>query len=406
MRNIEKQQPHTRIQLHRAEDEIKSQNKQRRERPELSKKSLIAVLAIILFFLFWFSLLFPVPYRQFVFSPAYIFESVKRRFEQFFIFLFQGSGTFGITVYQYLAVILVGAALAACGTIFQGSFRNMLAGPSTMGVMSGGSLGCLLYLLFFTTSASQLQEYYTSFDLNAYMARSFLDIYGRQLFTLAGCFGGVALVMGVATIAGRGKLSSSAMILSGTVFSTITGNISRIIQYYMILNDPNDSRIETMREVMMGSFDSVTNWKTLLMMAVPILICLTILLLLRNRLNLLSMDEDEAVAAGINIRLYRNLVILLGTVLTAVVVAFCGHIGFLGFMIPLVGRKLAGPDMNRLLPVSMLIGAILLMLVFDAAYIAGLTSYLNIFTSSIGGIVMLITLLKKRGGARRAVVQG
>lgn len=403
MRSTKKQQSHTRIQLHRAEDEVKPNSKQKEERPKLSQTSMIAILAIILFFLFWCSLLFIVPYKEFYFTPAYIFETVKRRCEQLFQFLFHGSTTYGVTVYQYLAVILTGAALAACGTIFQGGFRNMLAGPSTMGVMSGGSLGCLLYLLLFSTSA---QTGYTSFDAEAYMARSFFDIYGRQLFTLAGCFGGVALIMGVATIAGKGKLSSSAMILSGTVFSTIIGNVSRIIQYYIILNDPTDTRIETMREVMMGSFDGVTNWKIVVMMAVPILICLTILLLLRNRLNLLSMDEEEAIAAGVNIRLYRNLVVVIGTVLTAVVVAFCGHIGFLGFMIPLIGRKLAGPDMGRLLPVSMLCGAVLLMLVFDAAYIAGMTAYLNIFTSSIGGVVMLVTLLSKRGGARRAVVQG
>ncbi len=71
-------------------------------------------------------------------------------------------------------------------------------------------------------------------------------------------------------------------------------------------------------------------------------------------------------------------------------------------MIPLVGRKLAGPYMEKLLPVSMLIGAILLMLVFDLASITMLTSYLNLFTSSIGGIVLLVTLLKKGGDGRAA----
>jgi iron complex transport system permease protein len=84
------------------------------------------------------------------------------------------------------------------------------------------------------------------------------------------------------------------------------------------------------------------------------------------------------------------------------VVAFCGHIGFIGFMIPLVGRKFVGPGMERLLPASMLLGSILLLVVYDLAYIAGLTSYLNLFTSSIGGVVLLVTLLKKRGTGRAA----
>lgn len=113
------------------------------ERRHDKKISLVAVLAIVLFFLFWASLLFVVPYEQFRFSPAWIVFHVKDRFYQLYTCLFGQGSTFQITIFQYLAVILAGSALAACGTIFQGSFRNVLAGPSTMGVMSGGTLGCL-----------------------------------------------------------------------------------------------------------------------------------------------------------------------------------------------------------------------------------------------------------------------
>jgi iron complex transport system permease protein len=105
---------------------------------------------------------------------------------------------------------------------------------------------------------------------------------------------------------------------------------------------------------------------------------------------------------GVNIHTLRIAMIAVGTVLTAVVVAFCGRIGFIGFMIPLVGRKFVGPGMERLLPASMLLGSILLLVVYDLAYIAGLTSYLNLFTSSIGGVVLLVTLLKKGGTGRAA----
>lgn len=362
--------------------------------------SIIAVLAIILFFLFWCSLLFIVPYKQWGFSPAFIFETVKRRFEQLFLFLFHGSSPFGITVYQYLAVILVGAALAACGTIFQGSFRNMLAGPSTMGVMSGGTLGLLIYLLLFSPAHAVIT--FSSFDAAAYQARTFFDDYARQIFTLAGCFGGVGLTMGVSLAAGRGRLSASTMIVCGSVFSSLTSSAMSLVQYYMILKDPADERIELLRDLNMGTFDNITTWQTLVMMAVPLLICLAVLLILRHRLNLLSLREDEAATMGVNIYGLRIGMIVIGTVLTAVVVAFCGHIGFLGFMIPLVGRKLVGPNMGKLLPVSMLIGAILLMIVFDAASIAMLTSYLNLFTSCIGGLVLLVTLLKKGGDNRAA----
>ncbi len=250
---------------------------------------------------------------------------------------------------------------------------------------------------------------YTSFDYSSYLefhaTASLWSTYQQQICTLIGCFAGVGLVLLVATIAGRGRLSASAMILSGTVFSSITSQCSMMIQYYMIIKNPNDQRIELIQELMMGTFDNVTSLQYLLMMAVPILICLAVLLALSGRLNLFSLDEDEAMTMGVNLRPLRYVIIAIGTILTAVVVSFCGRIGFLGFMIPLVGRKLVGPDMRRLLPASLMLGSILLILVFDAAYITGLTGYLSLFTSSIGSIVMLATLFIRKGGVSYGAAQ-
>lgn len=117
----------------------------------------------MLFFLFRLSLLFTVPYKQFHFSLAWVFEHVRARFSQLYAFLTGASSDLGITIYQYLAVILVGR---------------------------------------------------------------------------------------------RGRLSASAMILSGTVLSTVSGSVSRLLQYYMILSDSADPRIETLRDVNMGNFNS------------------------------------------------------------------------------------------------------------------------------------------------------
>ena len=168
------------------------------------------------------------------------------------------------------------------------------------------------------------------------------------------------------------------------------------------MNDPSDIRIESIRMLMLGSFARIVSWQQVLMMAVPILICLAVLLRLRFRLEVLSLDDEEALSMGIDIRRIRNAMVAIGTVLTAVVVAFCGHIGFLGFMIPLIGRRLIGPQLAKLLPVSMLVGAIVLILVYDVAYIAGMQDSLNIFTSAIGGFVLLVALMKKGGASRGA----
>lgn len=382
-------QENTRIQLQNGSPLEPSATPRRR-------MPLNAILGAALFFLFWLSMLFIVPYQQFHFSPAWVFEHVRARFSMLYAFLTGASSDLGITIYQYLAVLLVGAALAACGCVFKGSFRNDLAGPSTMGVMAGGTLGLLLYLFCFVSS-DRLPAYGQA-DLAAWVERSLFDIYGRQIFTLLGCCASVAVVLLVATAAGRGRLSSSAMILSGTVLSTLTSSVTRLMQYYMILSDPYDPRIETLRDVSMGNFNGISSPLTLLLLAAPLLVCMAALLVLRHRLNALSLSEGEALTIGINIRRYRYLVTALGTVMTAVVVAFCGHIGFLGYMVPLIGRKLVGPDMAKLLPTSLLLGAILLTVVYDAAYIFGLTDSLNLFTSAIGGVVMLAILLKKGGG--------
>lgn len=365
--------------------------------------STTAVLGIILFFLFVISLLFTVSYKDWVFSPAWIFESVKRRLEQLYLFFFAGGSPIGITVYQYLAVVLAGAGLAACGAILQGSFRNVLAGPSTMGVMSGGSLGCMLFLILFNSSDAEITH--TVADLAAYANRDIFEMYGRQLCTFLGCIGGVALILAVATLAGKGRLSASAMIISGTVFSSLTGNISMLIQYYLIKNNPYDARIDTVRNLMMGSFNSITIWQQVVFLAVPILVCLALLMAVGGRLNLLSLGEDEALTMGVDIRKLRYVMVAVTTIISAAVIASCGHIGFLGFMVPLIGRKLVGPNMRVLLPNCMLLGGILLVVIFDVAYFFGLTDYLNLFTSGIGCVVMIMTLLHKKGGAADAVIQ-
>ncbi len=365
--------------------------------------STTAVLGIILFFLFFISLLFTVSYKEWVFSPAWIFESVKRRLEQLYLFFFAGGSPIGVTVYQYLAVVLTGAGLAACGAILQGSFKNVLAGPSTMGVMSGGSLGFMLFLILFTSSGAEAA--YSAADLAAYSSRGFFEMFGQQLLTFAGGIGGVALILAVATLAGRGKLSASAMIVSGTVFASLTGNVSMLIQYYLIKNDPYDVRIDAIRNLMMGSLNNITSWQHIALMAVPVLICLALLLLISGKLNLLSLGEDEALTMGVDIRKLRYAMVAVTSVISAVVIAFCGHIGFLGFMVPLIGRKLIGPNMRLLVPNCMLLGAILLIVIFNIAYFFGLAGYLNLFTSVIGCAVMIATLLSRKGGASGAVIQ-
>ena len=105
---------------------------------------------------------------------------------------------------------------------------------------------------------------------------------------------------------------------------------------------------------------------------------------------------------GLNVRRYKNLMILSGTILTAMVVSFCGRIGFIGFMVPLVMRRITGPDMKKLLPAVIMAGAVFMTVIYDIACIFALETSLSVITGPLGCIVMIITLFRKGGGSDEA----
>ncbi len=390
-----------RIQMSVSDDEIQEYHKKSRKR--MRKLPLPIILLLIWVGLYCCSLILGVH----IYLPgtglestdraSYFLQDITSAIERTYNLIFGAGDTGNIEMFycQFLAVALAGAALAACGTAFQGTFKNVLAGPSTMGVMSGGSLGCMIYLLFFyeitAVSSSPLAYFYDNFL--------------QPICVLAGCFGGVGLILLVSIIGGRGKVSSPIMIISGTVFSGIISNILMVIQYWIIANDPTDSRIQDLRDLMMGNFTRMTSLPMVAAMGVPILICLILLYICRGKLNIMSFGEEEAQSMGLNVRRYRNLMILIGTVLTAMVVAFCGRIGFVGFLVPLVLRRAVGPDLRKLLPAAITGGAVFLTIIYDIACMCDLQGNLSVITGPLGCIVMVFTLFRK-GGTRDEAGKG
>lgn len=391
---------------------------QKKERRHDKRVSLPVILLLVWIGVYFASITFPITYygigtgglHVINWRPAYIMENVSNMLRQSYELLILGKKVEILASYcMFLAIGLAGAALAACGAVFQGAFKNVLAGPSTMGVMSGGSMGAILYLLFLypVLSARQSGGDVAGRLINA-NSMTVGAQYAQQFCTLAGCFGGVLLVISVAMIAGKGKLSSSAMVVAGMVFSGVVSNILMIVQYYVLALDAvaGAALVEALQILMNGSFNTTMEPLPVAMMGIPIVVCLIILMILRGKLNLLSLGEDEAVSMGVNVRFYRNLMIVIGTVMTAVVVSFCGRIGFIGFMVPLLVRKLTGPDLKKLLPVSIIAGAIILTVIYDVARLAGhRTDAINMFTSIVGCAVLVVALLRK-GGAQNAAKQG
>ena len=363
----------------------------------------IVVLAAALLLLFVFSAGFLVYVSPEHRTLSYILELSREKLMRLTNFLFSGVAEGGIqfTFFRSIVIVLAGGCLAASGAVYNGAFRNILASPSVLGVQSGGGLGNLLYVLLFVSGQSRIIRY----SEMAAQTESFtlLDRNLQQAMVMAGCFLAVFLVAGAATAIGRGRLRTSHLLLSGLIFSSVIGSFTGLVQYYLTMSNPADVRIEVIRGLSMGSFERAYTGEHVLTMLAFLLPCFVILMLLSTKMDALALGEEEAMALGLPVRRFRNFIIAVNTVMTAVIIAFCGQIGFVGFIVPQMARKLVGHKFRRLLPTSMILGAIMLLCVYDIAYLTGQTAYINLFTSAIGSVMMLIALATGKGIRRAAV---
>ena len=228
---------------------------------------------------------------------------------------------------RVLAALVVGAALAAAGTAYQGMFRNPLVSPDILGVSTGAALGAVLAI---------------------FLSKSILL---TQAFAFAGGLAAVGLVYGVGSRL-RGHDPLLALVLTGVVIGTLLGSAIALLKY---LADPYN-QLPAITFWLLGSLASISPRD--ISYAIPlVLVGLVPMLLLRWRVNLLALPDDEARALGVDTRRLRTVVVACATLMTAAVVAISGIIGWVGLLIPHAARLLVGPDFGRLLPLAMLMGA-------------------------------------------------
>lgn len=396
-----------RIRIHKATEGDEAVLFQREEKKREKKVSIVVILAVLLVIVYFVSVICLIEYNRNNYSLAWVLKYVRQNIEDFYDMLVGNMvhNSFQFTVYRYLIVALSGAALGASGALLKGVFRNSLASPSTLGVQSGGMLGNLVYVVFFST-VPEIGTAYKSSELHEQIAAmGFFERYAQQLLVLAGSFFGILLITGVMAVASEGKASSSQLVLAGMIFSTGISSLNDLIQHYILLEDPFDSRIELFRIFALGSFDRAFTLETFLMMAVVLVPCMVIVCLVSGKMNVFALGNEEASTLGLNVKRYRFIMIAIPTIMTAVVVAYCGQLGFVGYMIPQAARKIAGPDFKKLLPASIFLGGIIMILIFDVASFFLMASSINMFTSLIGGVMMVIVLLRKRGYSNAAVTR-
>jgi iron complex transport system permease protein len=268
---------------------------------------------------------------------------------------------------RVLLAMLVGSTLAVSGASFQGLFRNPLVSSHILGVAAGAGFGAAISMLFFSDSAHLIQFFAFAF--------------------------GIIAVLGACVI---GKTREGTSILMLVLGGIVVGALfTALISLMTYMADPEDE-LPAIVFWLMGSLAN-TSFDSVRIAAPSMLLGTGILLLLRWRINVLSLGEEEAQALGINTERMRWLIIVCATLATASAVSVSGIIGWVGLVIPHIGRMIVGSDHSILIPASASIGAVYLLFIDDIARTATAAEIpLGILTAIIGA-PFFIYLLKRKG---------
>jgi iron complex transport system permease protein len=265
------------------------------------------------------------------------------------------------------AAILVGAALSGAGATYQTLFRNPLVSPDILGVATGAGLGAVLGILMS------------------------MSVLGIETLAFAG---GVATVLLVYLISSslRGHDRTLVLVLSGVVIGALAGACISLVK---ILADPYD-QLPAITFWLLGSLAGV-KLADLAVTAPLVLVGVVPLIMERWKIGVLSLGDDEARSLGVDVGRLRAVVIAGATLMTASVVAISGVIGWIGLMMPHIARMMVGPNFNRLLPASMLLGAAFLLVVDTLARsLARVETPIGILTAVLGAPFFLWLLARGR----------
>ena len=266
---------------------------------------------------------------------------------------------------RILLACLVGCALSAAGTAYQSVFRNPMAAPDILGASSGACFGAALAILL-------------GLDRGAVTALAF-----------AASLATVALVYVIARRVRGDQVVN--LRLSGVMISSL---FSAGTSYIKLVADPTN-QLPAITYWLMGSL-SGTRMQDVAFALLPMAAGLIPLLLLRWRIILLTLDEEESRSMVFNAMALCLVVILCATVLTAASVSVSGMIGWVGLVIPHLSRKLVGNDCRRLLPAAMLLGAIFLLLVDNVSRnLLAVEIPIGILTAFIGAPFFIYLMTRK-----------
>ena len=266
---------------------------------------------------------------------------------------------------RVLMSVMVGAILSVCGAAYQSVFRNPLTDPYVLGVSSGASLGAAVAILL-----------------------------GMEAFMFG--VGGMALVTALLTvlfiyrIASIGyRMHTTTLLLTGVCLTLL---ISALISFLMVLNQ---EKMDAIIFWTMGSFGS-SSWSDVLLLAPVAVAGIAVVLCHGRDLNLLLAGSESARSMGVEVERVKRVLLLATTLMVAFAVSTCGVIGFVGLIVPHAVRLVAGPDNRKVVPYSMLCGALFVLVCDTLARYMLRPSELPVGSlTSLVGAPMFIYLLYK-----------
>ncbi|SIN88048.1 iron ABC transporter permease [Salinivibrio sp. ES.052] len=272
-----------------------------------------------------------------------------------------------------LLCLFVGALLAVSGTLMQGLFRNPLADPGIIGVSGGASLGGALGLLLLSWGSLE-----AGFTLSV------------PLFAFVGALLATLFVYRIGTTS-MGT-SVTIMLLAGIAISALSGAALGMINYI--------ADNQTLRDIALWSMGSLTgaSWEQIALTGIAAVTLTLFAYRCAPHINALLLGENEAAYLGINVHRLKRLLIIATAAGMGVSVSAAGLIGFIGLVVPHIGRLLAGPDHRTLIPLSAILGALLLTLadIIARVIVAPAELPVGIVTALMGAPFFLWLLIQQR----------
>ena len=251
-----------------------------------------------------------------------------------------------IRVPRILAAVIAGAGLSVAGLVMQTTLNNSMASPSTLGVSNAAVFGANLSIIVFAGGFLSTGNNIQSFDLGA-------NPYATSVLAFVFSTASVLLILGLCTVR---SFSPNVVVLSGMAIGSVWTAATTILQFYA-----TDVGLSAAVIWSFGDLGRATYRTDAIMLAV-VLIGTVYFMLMAWKYNALLSGEATAKTMGVNVEALRFVTLLLASVITAVCVSFLGIIGFVGIICPHVTKKLLGQDHRVTLPVSCLMGSLLLLL--------------------------------------------